>query len=156
MQNAEARHDAKFINRKNKIAISMESTDIGYFEDLVSTGITCPHMDAFFPNDTQEYYRVIKKDIPLSDNFLPTKIKEGKPRPDACIQKSVSLFDNQEGLISAFFRTPAHKKKTKLIGIFILSQKDGMLKQTFASGHHSWWRSKKFNPHSVKIMEVEV
>jgi len=133
----------------------MELNELIYFEELASLGIPCPHIDAFVPDGIQEYYRVIKKNIPPSDNFLPTHIKDSKPKPDACIQKSVSLFDNQEGLISAFFKTPAHKKKARIIGILILSKKDGMLKQTFASGHHSWWRSKEFNPDSVKIVEVE-
>jgi len=129
--------------------------EINYFEDLASTGIPCPHIDAFVPDGMQEYYRALKMGIPPSDNYIPSKIHKDKPELDECIKKSVSIYDNQERLINAFYKTPAHKKKTRILGLLVLNSKDGMLKQTFNPGHHSWWRSKEFNPDSVKIMEVE-
>jgi hypothetical protein len=133
----------------------MDSMNIEYFEDLVVTGITCPPTDAFSPNGELEYYRVLKNNPPVSDNFLPTILKEGKPKPDACISKAVSIYDNLQGLINGYFRTPAGKKKKSLIGELKLKPEDGMLKQTFAAGHHSWWRSKEFDPASVTVREVE-
>ena len=126
-----------------------------YFEDLAATGITCPHEDAFVPDGRQEYYRVLKHNRAISDSFLPTKIKENRNfKPDACIAKSVSIYDIMEGLINGYFKTPAHKKKQRLIGVLLLTPKDGMLKQTFSAGHHSWWRSRAFEPECVTIKKV--
>lgn len=130
-------------------------SELDYFEDLESTGVTCPHNDAFTPDGEQEYFRVLKHLPVSSEHFLPTPVKEGQI-VDSCIQKSVSLFDNMDGLINAFFKTPAHKKKQKVIGLVKLTPNDGMLKQTFAAGHHSWWRSKEFNPENVTLINVEV
>ena len=130
----------------------MASASITYFEDLASTDITCPHEDAFMPNGKHEYFRVLKQNPPTSDSFLPTKLNEDiKAKPDACIAKSVSIYDNLEGLINGYYKTPAHKKKKRLIGVLLLTPIDGMLKKTFANGHHSWWRSKAFQPQTVTI-----
>ena len=95
----------------------MAELSIEYFEDLAATGITCPHEDAFAPDGKQEYFRVLKYNPAASESFLPTVIKEGKPIHDACIAKSISIYDNLEGLINGFFKTPAHKKKKRLIGV---------------------------------------
>jgi hypothetical protein len=122
---------------------------------LKSTGVTCPHIDAFVPDGKQEYFRVLKHLPVSSDNFLPTPVKEGQI-VDSCIQKSVSLFDNMDGLINAFFKIPAHKKKQKVIGVLKLTSNDGLLKQTFAAGHHSWWRTKSFNSDAVTLRYIEV
>ncbi len=128
-----------------------------YFEDLAATGITCPPEDAFVPDGQKEYYRVVKYNPADSECFLPTKIKkDSRIKPDACIAKSVSLSDSLKGLINAYFKTPAHKKKQQLIGVLTLTPKDGMLKQTFAAGHHSWWRSRAFVPETVTIETVEI
>lgn len=126
-----------------------------YFEDLFATGITCPHKDAFVPDGKQSYFRVLKHNPATSESFLPTKIKDdSKIKPDACIAKSVSLSDSLEGLLNAYFRTPAHRKK-RLIGVLTLTPTDGLLKQTFAAGHHSWWRSRAFAPERVIVQAVE-
>ena len=90
-----------------------------------------------------------------SESFLPTIPKKGKSKLDACIAKSVSLSDSLEGLINAYFRIPAYKKKQRIIGVLTLTPNDGMLKQTFAEGHRSWWRSCSFEPESVTIKTVE-
>lgn len=134
----------------------MADCSIEYFEDLSATGITCPPEDAFVPNGKQEYYRVLKHNPATSECFFPTKIKEySRIKPDACIAKSVSIYDNLEGLINGYYKTPAHKIKQRLIGVLMLTPTDGLLKQTFAAGHHSWWRSRVFTPESVTIKAVE-
>lgn len=127
-----------------------------YFEDLSSLEITCPHEDAFTPDGKQQYFRVIKGENANSDNFLPTRIKEGKYTPDECICKSVSVFDSVETLKNGFIRTPAHKKKPRNVAVLVLTDKCGLLKQTFASGHHSWWRSKEFKPEEATVTRIEL
>lgn len=134
----------------------MAELSIKYFEDLATTGITCPPEDAFIPDGKQKYFHVLKHNPATSNCFLPTKIKEdSRIKPDACIAKSVSLSNSLEGLINAYYKTPAYKKKQRLIGVLRLTHKDGLLKQTFATGHYSWWRSKAFEPESVNIEMVE-
>jgi len=126
-----------------------------YFENLTLPDITCPPPYSFKANGEQVYFRVLKHKPATSECFLPTPPREGKPKPDACIAKAVSLSNSLDGLIHGFFKTPAHKKKQKLIGILKLTPKDGMLKQTFAPAHYSWWRSKAFSPETVTIQTVE-
>lgn len=133
----------------------MTINELTYFENLQETGITCPHEDAFSPKGNVVYYRVLKHNPPTSDDFLPTNMREGKHKPDACIQKAVSVSDSLEGLLNGYFKTPAHKKKNRVIGMITLKTEDGKLKQTFAVGHHSWWRSQAFNPVTVSVQEVE-
>ena len=125
-----------------------------YFEDLAAMEITCPHKDAFSPDGKQQYFRVIKGDAADSDSFLPTPLKT-EYRPDECICKSVSVFDDLEALKSGYFKNPARKKKPRNVAVLTLTEKCGLLKQTFAAGHHSWWRSKEFNPASAGITRIE-
>jgi len=133
----------------------MAKESIEYFEDLVATGTTCPPEDAFVSDGNKKYYRVVKHNPATSKCFLPAVLKKNKYKPNACIAKSVSIYDNVDGLINAYFKTPAHKKKQNFIGVLTLSPKDGKLKKTFRAGHHSWWRSKAFVPVSVSIKMVE-
>jgi hypothetical protein len=126
-----------------------------YFEDLAALKIICPHEDAFSPDGKQQYFRVIKENISTSDGFLPTEIKDNKLRPDECICKSVSIYDNLEALKNGYFRNPARKKKPRNIAVLTLTEKCGLLKQTFAAGHHSWWRSKEFNPATATVTTIE-
>ncbi|SDP94808.1 hypothetical protein SAMN05428975_4000 [Mucilaginibacter sp. OK268] len=138
----------------------MATSDITYFEDLDSTGITCPHEDAFEPDGRKLYYRYIKSGTLSSDSFLPTQVNTSMPLPngfDACIAKSVSVFDDLDGLINAIFRLPFNRGKKKHIGTFTLNGHDGVLKQTFDNiNHHSWWRSNTFDITTVTVKEVEV
>ena len=133
----------------------MTINELTYFEKLQETGLACHHEDAFSPNGSVVYYRILKHNPPVSDDFLPTKIQEGKHKPDSCVQKAVSVSDSLEGLLNGYFKTPAHKKKKRIIGKLTLKPEDGKLKQTFAAGHHSWWRSQAFNPVTVSVQEVE-
>lgn len=135
----------------------MEKNELAYFEDLESTGITCPHEDAFQANGDKIYFRVLKGDEITSESFLPTPIKNERPLPpqcDACILKSVSIYDDLEGLINGYFRLPSNKGKKKRIGILKLNSRDGMLKQTFGANHHSWWRSTAFDHTKVEMKEI--
>lgn len=133
----------------------MAAKELQYYEELSATGMTCPHEDAFQPDGKVKFYRVLKNNPATSADFLPTQIKEGKPKPDACIQKAVSVYDSLEGMLNAYFKTPAYKKKQRIIAVITLKPEDGKLKQTFAAGHHSWWRSHSFDPNTVLIEEVE-
>lgn len=133
----------------------MSEITIEFFEDLTGLGVACPHIDSFLPDGQKVYFRVIKENPATSDCFLPTPLKEGIPKPDECIAKSVSIFDNLERLVNGYFRTPAHKKKTRNIAVLTLTSKCGLLKQTFAESHYSWWRSKEFQPEGVAVTEVE-
>lgn len=132
------------------------SKDIIYFEDLAIEGNICPPEDAFLPDGTKGYYRVVKHN-PASSDCLTSHRKKHPSRTykDECISRAVSTFDTVEGLLNAFIRTPAAKKKERLIGKLTLQEKDGKLKQTFSEGHYSWWRSVAFDISSVTIQKVE-
>ena len=119
----------------------MSALELTYFEDLAATRITCPHKDAFVPNGATPFYRYIKGGEVSSDSFLPTTLNPDLPLPkecDACVLKSVSLYDDLQSLINGVFKLPHNKGKKKTIGLICISEKDGMLKQTFGKGHHSW------------------
>lgn len=137
----------------------MKNNDLNYFEDLIATGMTCPHPDAFEPNGEKIYFRVLKSKEVDSDSFLPTVLKGDKPIPkecDACIQKSVSIYDDLQGMLNGFFRLPSNKGKKKHIGILTLNAKDGMIKKTFGANHYSWWRSQAFAVEVVTAKEIEL
>jgi hypothetical protein len=139
----------------------MASNELQYFEDLAATGIICPHEDAFMPDGEKVYYRVLKASPVSSECFLPTVIKTDKPLPDefdSCIGKSVSIYDDLQGMINGFYKTQAGRKKRKQIGVGVLklNANDGMVKQTFGKNHHSWWRSKTFDLATVTIQEIEI
>ena len=130
-----------------------------YFEDLASTGIPCPHQDAAIPDGATVYYRYVKDGTVTSSSFLPTALKPDKPMPangDDCILKSVSLFDDLQGLINAVFRVPSNRGKKKLIAAFCMDATDGRIKQTFGKHHHSWWRSKDFDFTKAMVKEIIV
>ena len=128
-----------------------------YFEDLASVGIMCPHEDAFLPDGSKVYYRKLKANSELNDSFIaPPYNEERALEADACIQKSLSVFDNLESLINAVFRTPAGKRKVKQIAVLQLLPDHGVIKKTFGPNHHSWWRSHDFDVSAVTIKEIEL
>jgi hypothetical protein len=131
---------------------------IEYFEDLCKLDLICPHTDALECDGTKIYYRAIKGEL-SSDSFLPTPLDDSRPLPkafDECIAKSVSVFDDLQGLINAVYRLPFNRGKKKTIGILKLAPTDGKIKQTFDNkSHHSWWRSKTFNITTVTKQDVE-
>ena len=131
---------------------------MAYFEDLTTTGIPCPHEDAFVPDGERIYYRVLKNSLVSSDSFLPTIVNEDRPLPqgyDNCIGKSVSIYDDLEGMINGFFKLPSNRGKRKTIGLLKLTPNDGLLKQTFDNkNHHSWWRSNTFDIATVATKEI--
>jgi hypothetical protein len=135
----------------------MSKVSITYFEDLKLDKSTCPHEDAFIPDGTIEFYRIVKCNPASSECLMSHRSKHPtREYTDECIARAVSTFDSAEGLLNAFFKTPAGKKKEKLLGKIVLKSGDGMIKQTFADGHHSWWRSQSFDISSVTIQKVEV
>jgi hypothetical protein len=139
----------------------MAADEITYFEDL-NVGCTCPHEDAFVPKGDKTYYRIIKTETVNSECFLPTLIREGRPLPDGfddCIGKSVSIYDDLQGMINGFFKVQAGKKKNRTIkiGKLQLNETDGVLKQTFDNkNHHSWWRSQAFNIAALTVQHIEI
>lgn len=138
----------------------MAESEKNYFEDL-NVECICPHEDAVPPDGEKIYFRVLKFNQVNSDCFLPTPLKADRPLPDGfddCIGKSVSIFDDLNGMINAFFKMQAGKKKKKqiVVGKIQLSEKDGLLKQTFGKNHYSWWRSQSFNVADVTIQEIEI
>lgn len=128
--------------------------NIEFFEDLTTTGNTCPPDDAFSPNGEQEYFRVIKKNKPIAESFVPKKFKE-EDAVDPCIAKALSVSDSLQSLINGYFKIPANKKREVLVGTLKLVNNDGLIKQTFAKGHHSWWRSTVFDTSTVAIQTIE-
>jgi len=141
----------------------MAAGEITYFEDL-NVGCTCPHEDAFAPKGDKTYYRIIKAEAVNSECFLPTPIREDRPLPDGfddCIGKSVSIYDDLQGMINGYFKVPSGKKKKQTrkikVGFLKLNESDGVLKQTFDNiNHHSWWRSQGFNVAAVTVQEIEI
>ena len=136
----------------------MAENKMEYFENLASVGIACPHTDAVVPDGSKSYYRYIPGGTVSSDSFLPTKINSDRPLPngfDDCIGKSVSIFDDINGLINGVFRLPHHKGKKRIIGVINLGPNDGVVKQTFDNiNHHSWWRTNDFEPSTVTTQEI--
>ncbi len=127
-----------------------------YFEDIEIEGYPCPPEDAFQPTGKNELYRIVKHNPATSDCFVSQRNKNPtKSYNDECLARAVSTFDTVEGLLNAFIKTPAGKRKERLIGKLVLHKKDGMLKQTFSKGHFSWWRSLSFNINLVTIQKVE-
>ena len=134
----------------------MAESVINYFEDL-NVGCTCPHEDAFVPDGEKVYYRKLKGNNAIEDSFVAPPFNESLiDRADACIQKSLSLFDDIDVLINAVIKIQSGKKKSKRIAVLKLSPSDGMVKQTFGKNHHSWWRSQLFDVASVTIQEIEI
>lgn len=137
----------------------MTQDRIEYFENLSNLDLICPHKDALDCDGNKIYYRAIKGDL-SSDSFLPTPLDDSRPLPkgfDDCIAKSVSVFDNLQGLINGVYRLPFNRGKKKTIGVLKLAPTDGKIKQTFDNkSHHSWWRSQTFDITVVTIQEVEV
>ena len=134
----------------------MAAGEITYFEDL-NVGCTCPHEDAFVPKGEKVYFRKIKANLPIEESFVAPPFNEGLlDKADACIQKSLSVFDDLDALINAVIKIQAGKKKSKQIAVLKLAEDDGLVKQTFGKNHHSWWRSQSFNVASVNIQEIEI
>lgn len=134
----------------------MAAGEITYFEDL-NVGCTCPHEDAFLPKGEKVYFRKIKANLPIEESFVAPPFNEGLlDKADACIQKSLSVFDDLDALINAVIKIQAGKKKSKQIAVLKLAEDDGLVKQTFGKNHHSWWRSQSFNVASVNIQEIEI
>jgi len=125
---------------------------MAYFEDLTNCG-DCPHADAFQPDGVTLYYRVIKQLPVTSDSFLPTLVREGM-EIDPCIAKSVSIYDSPNGIRNGYSRIPALRNKPGFIATLVLRPEDGMVKQTFNNGHHSWWRSTEFDHTTVTVQQV--
>jgi hypothetical protein len=134
----------------------MTEITIEYFEDLDISGQTCPPEDCFFSDGITEYYRAVLTDPATSDCFTSHRLKNPDRiyNLDECEVRSVSLSMTIEGLIHGVFKTPAFKKREKLVGVVILCEADGPVKQTFAAHHHSWWRSKSFKPENVKVIKI--
>jgi hypothetical protein len=123
-----------------------------YFEDLNNCGV-CPHADAFAPDGITPYYRVVRENPLTSNCFLPTPVRGGF-EIDPCIAKSVSVYDSLDGIRNGYSKTPALKNKAGYIATLILRPEDGLLKQTFSNGHHSWWRSTEFNFETVTVQQI--
>ena len=136
----------------------MTRHDINYYEDLDSVGMMCPPQDAFVPDGTTVYFRVLKTPSVETSHFLPTPLKEDRPLPrgyDKCIGKSVSIYNDLDGMLNGFFKLPHNQGKKKQIGVLQLTATDGVLKQTFDhKNHYSWWRSQGFDVTTVQVQEV--
>lgn len=134
--------------------MNSKANNIDFFEDLSVVDV-CPPNDVIIPNGEDEFYRVLKSEQIKSKHFLPKKLSENdKIKVDPCIAKSVSLSNNVEWLLYAYYKTPAHKKKARLVGVLTLNSEDGRIKQTFAKCHYSWWRSSVFEPSNVNVKRV--
>lgn len=133
----------------------MSEIIIEYFEDLNISGQICPPEDIFFSDGQTEYYRVVKTDPAEPGCFISHRLKfPTKVFNDECEARSLSISNSIEGLLNSYYRTPAHKNKEKLIGVVILCEQDGAIKQTGADHHHSWWRSKTFKLESVTVTRI--
>lgn len=128
---------------------------IDYYEDLTGTGSTCPPNDVFYGDGKKEYYRIVKADPPTPVCFYSHRKKyPDKQFSDECEARSLSISDSIPHLMNSFYRTPAGKKKARLVAVLKLKRADGCLKQAGAFYHHSWWRSTTFDLSSVKIQTV--
>ncbi|WP_143473500.1 hypothetical protein [Flavilitoribacter nigricans] len=134
----------------------MSAQNLSYFEDLVIEGCICPHEDSIHPDGEQAFYRIVKHNPATSDCFVSHRKKyPTREFSDECIARAVSTFNSIEGLFNAFIRTPAGRKKERLVATLVLTQTDGMLKQTAREGHYSWWRSRNFDFRLVNVQKVK-
>lgn len=136
----------------------MDITEIDFFEDLTISGETCPPDNAILPDGKKDFFRIVKSNPVTSECFISHRSRfPEKEFPDECKARAISLSDSIESLINGFFKAPAgKKKKEKLVGVVTLKESDGLILQTGAPGHHSWWRSKGFDLDSVIIQNLEI
>lgn len=102
----------------------------------------CPPSTATAPNGEQ-FYRFVNANPATSEDFLPNTHRVPKSALGVtaeCIGCAVSLFRIDNGPDMA--KLPAFKNKIR--AVVTLTDKDGLVLQTFTKPHHSWWRSVDF------------
>jgi hypothetical protein len=104
----------------------------------------CPPKTGIMPNN-DVFYRLANDYPPTdSDFYSHRKLFPYKHfNVDECQARSISLF-NQLNNCLLLLKLPAHKHK-KVIQL-ILSPRSGVIMQTGAKPHYSWWRKKDFDP----------
>lgn len=112
----------------------------------------CPPSDAVEPNN-QEFFRLCTTN-PANDSDFYSQKKENPDRTFAgisdCILRSVSIWNDRNKCLKQK-KYPA--QKNKVLGKIELSEKDGLIKNTFKANHYSWWRSDNFDPSLVVIID---
>lgn len=122
---------------------------MNWHEDLPQN---CPPSDAESP-DGRTFYRLCKTNPADTADFI-SKHQENPNNTFAgvstCILRAVSIWnDKNKCAEQRKFKT----QRDKLVGEIILSEHDGLVKQTFQPSHYSWWRSDHFNPNITVIVE---
>lgn len=126
----------------------MNHQPLTWFEQLPEQ---CPPKDANPCNGC--YYRIAKGLPTMSEDYFsqralnPDKVFFGDSL-DECVVRSVSLFDS---LDEAKKRLKLPKFKHQTIVSIVLEPSDGVMKKTFGTAHHSWWRSTNFDITKAKL-----
>lgn len=99
----------------------------------------CPPSDA--RQDTLDVFRLVSNIPPKADDFL-SNIKESPHRPFSsdvlCNAHGVSVYKKYEDIVDTRKKYPkAHGRKKIVVGT--ITPEDGLLKETFAPSHVTWW-----------------
>jgi hypothetical protein len=111
----------------------------------------CPPSDAFNPNNN-EFFRLVNTNPPTLDDFLSFRHMWPNRHisQSECIVRSISIFSKRDEA-DRIKQLPFHRDQ--IIAKITLLQKDGLIKQTFASKYHfSWWRTKEFNLNQCELL----
>lgn len=147
-ENEENRINQSSSEDRKKNRVNNENITYEWFEQLPEQ---CPPKDAMPCNGV--YYRIAKEVPTDSDDYFSQR----KMQPngifigngvDECVLHAVSLFSV---LGDAQKRLKLPKFRKQIVVKVTLTPKDGVIKKTFGTSHHSWWRSTKFEYVQVTI-----
>ena len=100
--------------------------------------VECPPADA--RNDDVWVYRLVTNVPPTLNDFMPTKIEQPErefKQNEICAACGVSVFrDVQDAIKKRSLYKPLRAKR---IAIGQISKLDGLVLETFAPSHMTWW-----------------
>ena len=128
--------------------MNKENITYEWFEQLPEQ---CPPKDAVPCSGV--YFRIAKGIPTDSDDYFSQRMMQPNgvfmgEGIDECILHAVSLF---AALDDAKKRLKLPKFRKQTVVKVTLAPEDGVIKKTFGTSHHSWWRSTKFEYEQVTM-----
>ena len=121
-----------------------------FLEDLSIQNMTCPPKEAapgrFVVYRLVDNVPMKTEDIWSQRALYPAKVFKGV---DECVARACSVFTDCNDLNNVR-KIPRFRMK-KVVAIAI-GKKDGVLLNTFADSHFSWWISREFKLAAVKLV----
>jgi hypothetical protein len=100
----------------------------------------CPPSDA--RQDTLEVFRLVSNIPPTEDDFRPN-IREFPHQPFRddvlCYAHGVSVYKKYEDVLNTRENKRNKRLRDKKIAVGTITPKDGVIKETFAPSHVTWW-----------------